>query len=180
MPATPAVSRLKGRGGTLGRSHPFNGTGLRSRVPRPGTPPPSLPCSGGRELCGIPPSYRLDFGCCGEIRAPYPWTGDPGQHGPSQPAHSCLPCPREGCASSSSGQWLGGLPGPRKHHPHPSANLAGPARDGGADQSQLQSPTSQSGNGPQRFCTGPTPSFNDAETTLRGWPLGQGHAGSQG
>lgn len=66
------------------------------------------------------------------------------------PALPCplLPCPRAGCASCSW-QGLGGLPGPLKHHPRPLANLAGPARVGGGDQSQLQSPTSQSGKGPQ-------------------------------
>lgn len=44
------------------------------------------------------------------------------------PALSCplLPCPCEGSPSSSR-QWQGGLPDALKHHPHPSANLTGPA-----------------------------------------------------
>lgn len=82
--------------------------------PRP-LPQRSLPspfCNGGSGLSEVlhPPglSYRLHLGCCMSW-ARLARTGDPGRCGPPS-----LPCPCEGCASSSW-QWRSGLLGPLKY-----------------------------------------------------------------
>ena len=74
---------------------------------------------------------------------------------PSLP--TLLPRPHEGCASSSW-PWWRGLPGPLRRHPHPQATWL-----------------AQLGKVWVVRASSRAPSFNDAETTQRVWPCGQGH-----
>lgn len=80
--------------------------------PSPSALSPSPFCNGGSGLSEVlhPPglSYRLHLGCCMRW-ARLARTGDPERCGPPS-----LPCPCEGCASSSW-QWRRGLLGPLKH-----------------------------------------------------------------
>lgn len=98
----------------------------QAKAPSPrDSPPPSPFSNGGGGLSGIPLSCRLDLGHC--LRDELGFLGQEIQNSAALPS---LPCPREGCASSSRQLWRGLLVGPLKTP----ANLVGPGGEG--DQSQ--------------------------------------------